>query len=87
MKHLFGLFFAEGFFLAVVDKAEHAALWWSTHWKIGVDWNHVLSSIIETSIVAIFNGGFTALGGLLLIWIIKLVFPKWYKKFSAKKEL
>lgn len=42
-------------------------------WTMVIDWEHILSRIVETSILAFFNGILAAAGGGVFIWISKRV--------------
>lgn len=50
-------------------------------WTIVIDWEHILSRIVETSILAFFNGVLCAVGGGLYIWGFKK-----FKAWKAKKD-
>jgi hypothetical protein len=61
------------------------SLWtFGTASRIIIDWNHIAERGIETAIVAFINGGMAALGGLIMLGLIKLFFPAWYSKMTKK---
>lgn len=72
-----------------IEGTRNLFLWFTGFtWTIVIDWQHIVSRIAETCIVAFWNGVATTAGGIALLWALRKLkkskLAEWFKNKYKK---